>query len=349
MKRGFGSDNHAGVHPKILSALISANADHAPSYGTDEWSERAVSLFRQHFGEQTQVFFVFNGTAANVTALRALARPYQSVFCSDVAHIHVDECGAPEFMAGCKLLPLPSHDGKIQLADLEQALIRRGDQHYAQTHVLSLTQPTELGTLYSLEEMRAMIRWARSHQMRIHIDGARLANAAAVLNKTLKEITTDLDVDVVTFGGTKNGLMMGEAVLFLKKDLAVDFKYIRKQCAQLPSKSRFIAAQFEAYLRDDLWKEIALHSYRMAQYLYDSCVNIPQVSLRSPPQSNAVFATLPRSWIKPLREHSFFYVWDENRFECRWMTAWDTQKEDIDRFVLKLKELAYEIPSRSLS
>lgn len=340
MKRGFGSDNHAGVHPQILAALVTANVEHAPAYGTDEWTEKANKEFQKQFGPEAQVFFVFNGTAANVTALRALANPHQSIFCSDVSHINVDECGAPEYMAGCKLIPLPSVNGKLTVAELEKAFIRRGDQHYSQTQVLSLTQPTELGTTYSMDELKSLITWAKDKKLYVHIDGARLSNAAIHLKKNLKEITTDLGVDVVSFGGTKNGLMMGEAVVFLNKALCQDFKYIRKQSAQLPSKTRFIAAQFEAYFAENLWQKIALHSYQMAHYLYESVKNIPGVEIREVPQSNAVFAKVPSAWVKTLREHYFFYVWDENTFECRWMTSWDSQKEDIDGFAEKLKELA---------
>ncbi|WP_374001784.1 low specificity L-threonine aldolase [Bdellovibrio bacteriovorus] len=340
MKRGFGSDNHAGIHPRILESLLTANTEHAPAYGTDEWTEAAVGEFKKQFGPDAQVFFVFNGTAANVTALRALAKPHQSVFCSDVAHIHVDECGAPEYMAGCKLLPLPSVNGKLQIETLEKAFIRRGDQHYSQTQVLSLTQPTELGTTYSVQELKDLIQWAKARKLYVHIDGARLSNAAFFLKKNFKEITTDLGVDIVSFGGTKNGLMMGEAVVILNKELAADFKYIRKQSAQLPSKTRFIACQFEAYFKNNLWQDIAGHSYEMALYLYESCKNIPGVRVREVPQSNAVFATIPSHWVKKLREHYFFYVWDETTFECRWMTSWDTQKQDIDGFVQLLKELS---------
>ncbi|AFY01477.1 threonine aldolase family protein [Bdellovibrio bacteriovorus] len=338
MKRGFGSDNHAGVHPRILQSILDANIEHAPAYGTDEWTERAVAEFKNQFGKDAHVFFVFNGTAANVTALRAMARPWQSVFCSDVAHINVDECGSPEFLSGCKLLPLPSHNGKLSVEELEKAFIRRGDQHFSQTQVLSLTQPTELGTTYSAQELKSLIAWAKSKKLLVHIDGARLGNAALYLKKTLKEITTDLGVDVVSFGGTKNGLMMGEAVVILNKDLAQDFKYIRKQSAQLPSKTRFIACQFEAYFKEGLWQQIADHSHQMALYLYEQCKGLAGVTVREIPQSNAVFATIPSHWVKPLREKYFFYVWDENTFECRWMTSWDTQKSDIDGFVALLKE-----------
>lgn len=340
MKRGFGSDNHAGIHPRILEAIISANTEHAPSYGTDDWTEKANAEFKKHFGPEAQVYFVFNGTAANVTALKAMTKSYQAVLCSDVAHIHVDECGAPEHMAGCKLIALPSVNGKLRIEELEKAFIRRGDQHYSQSQVLSITQPTEFGTTYSVEELKALIGWAKSKGLYVHIDGARLSNAAFFLKKTFKEITTDLGVDVVSFGGTKNGLMMGEAVILLNKSLAQDFKYIRKQCAQLPSKSRFIACQFEAYLKDNLWRDIAEHSYKMALRLYESCQGIANLALREVPQSNAVFATIPKEWVKKLRDEYFFYVWDENTFECRWMTSWDTQAADVDGFAQLLKEIS---------
>ncbi|WP_295905923.1 threonine aldolase family protein [uncultured Bdellovibrio sp.] len=340
MKRGFGSDNHAGVHPQILASLAEANVDHAPAYGTDEWTEKALQEFKKQFGPDAQVFFVFNGTAANVTALKALTESYQAIFCSDVAHINVDECGAPEFFTGAKLIALPSVNGKISVADLEKAYIRRGDQHYSQGQVLSITQPTELGTTYSIEELKALISWAKEKKMHVHIDGSRLSNAAAYLKKTLKEITADLGVDAVSFGGTKNGLLMGEAVVFFNKELAQNFKYIRKQSAQLPSKTRFIACQFLAYFQNNLWQDIANHSCAMAQSLYDAVKDIPGVSVREVPQSNAVFAKIPSSWVKPLREKYFFYVWDENTFECRWMTSWDTRKEDIDGFAAALKELS---------
>lgn len=337
--RGFGSDNHSGTHPQILQALINANEGHVPSYGTDEISKKAVTEIQKHFGSEAQVFFVFNGTAANVTALRAITRPSQAIFCSDVSHLNLDECGAPEFMTGCKLITLPSQNGKLSLGALNQAFIRRGDQHYAQGRVLSLTQPTELGTTYSFDELRELIRWAKSQKFYIHLDGARLANAVYSMKSTFSQMTRELGVDVVSFGGTKNGLMMGEAVIFLNKELAQDFKYIRKQSAQLPSKSRFIAAQFAEYFQNNLWHDIAQHSCEMAQYLYQQTKDIPNVKLRENPQSNAVFATIPSHWVKPLREKFFFYVWDETTFECRWMTSWDTQKSDIDQFAQTIKEL----------
>lgn len=339
MSRGFGSDNHSGVHPDILEGLISANRDHAPSYGTDDWTHQAQEIFRQHFGPATEIFFVFNGTAANVLSLRAMAKPYQAILCGDTSHLHVDECGAPEFFSGCKLWPLPTKNGKLQIPDLEKNLIRRGDQHFSQMSVLSITQPTELGTVYSIDETRALAKWAHQNKILVHVDGARLANACISLNQNFRQITTDLGVDVVSFGGTKNGLMMGEAVLFLNPSLAKEFMYLRKQSAQLPSKTRFISSQFISYFKNDLWKKVATHSTQMAQYLYQQVKDLPGVEVTQAVQSNAVFARIPQSWVGPLRKEVFFYVWDENTFECRWMTSWDTEKSDIDRFAKKLKEL----------
>jgi threonine aldolase len=347
IRRGFGSDNHSGIQPDILKALLAANEGHAPSYGTDSWSERAIELFKKEFGPQTEVFFVFNGTAANVLSLRALLAPYQSVLCSDLAHLNVDECGAPEFFAGCKILDLPSRQGKLNLETLQNALTRRGDQHASQAKVLSLTQPTELGTCYSISEIRALTHWAHSENLWVHMDGARLANAAYFLGVTFKELTTDLGVDVVSFGGTKNGLMMGEAVLFLNPRLAENFKYIRKQSAQLPSKTRFIAAQFEAYLNEDrLWQRIAGHSCDMAEKLYLGLKDIKSLEITAPRQSNAVFARIPKSWVKQLRDHFFFYVWDEKTFECRLMTSWDTTESDIEGFCRKVGDLSMKESSK---
>jgi threonine aldolase len=340
MNRGFGSDNHSGIHPLILQSLASANEGHAPSYGTDDLTNKAIQEFQKHFGKDAQVFFVFNGTAANVTALSALTRPYQSVLCADVAHINVDECGAPEMMGGFKLISVPSTNGKISVAELDKVFIRRGDQHFSQSQTLSITQPTELGTVYTLEELKTLITWAKERKLFVHIDGSRLSNAVVSLKTNFAALTTDLGVDAISFGGTKNGLMMGEAVIFPQKTLAQDFKYIRKQAGQLPSKSRFIAAQFLSYFTDNLWKKIAEHSLSMAQLMYAQVQGIPGVEVRSEPHSNAVFARIPQKWVKPLREKYFFYIWDENTFECRWMTSWDTTPEDIHGFTQALKELA---------
>lgn len=340
--KGFGSDNHAGVHPGLLKAIIDCNKNHAPSYGTDEHSAAAIKTFRTLFGSHIEVFFVFNGTASNVLALRFLVERHESVFCSDISHLNVDECGAPEFFTG-KLIPLPQTLGKISLDTLKKSLIRKGDQHYSQTKVVSLTQPTELGTCYSLDEVREITDWAHHNKMFVHLDGARLTNALIELKCTFKEMTTDLGVDVVSFGGTKNGFMMGEAILILNPELVQSakhkMKYIRKQTAQLPSKTRFIAAQFEAYFTNRLYLEISSHSCAMAQRLYAGLSEISTVRITAPRQSNAVFVIIPKECIKHLKEKYFFYVWDENTLECRIMTSWDTQAAEVDDFIYQLKQL----------
>lgn len=339
-KRGFGSDNHSGVHPQILEVLSFINEGHAPSYGTDDVSSEAQGIFKQKFGAQAQTLFVFNGTAANVLSLRLMCDSFHSVLCSDISHLNNDECGAPEILGHCKLIPLPSKNGKLQLADLKKALVRRGDQHFSQVRAVSITQPTEVGTIYTYEELKEITTWAKSENLYVHIDGARFSNAAYLMNKSYRELTTDLGVDVLSFGGTKNGFLFGEAVVILNSDLKKKAPYLRKQLAQLPSKSRFIAAQFLAYFRNDLWKEIASQSMRMAQELRIRIEGLPNVQVLYSTDSNAVFAILPQTWVKVLREHFFFYVWDENTYECRIMTSWDTQIGEIEQFSQLLKQLS---------
>ncbi|MGZ3726268.1 MAG: threonine aldolase family protein [Pseudobdellovibrio sp.] len=341
--KGFGSDNHAGVHPELMKALVQVNHDHAPSYGTDESSEKAAELFKKHFGSSTEVFFVFNGTACNVLALRFLAERHESIICSDLSHLNVDECGAPEFFAG-KLIPIKSEQGKIKIDDIKKMFIRRGDQHYSQSKVISLTQPTELGTCYSLNELKEITEWAHQNGLFVHIDGARLTNALVHLDCTYKQMTTDLGIDVVSFGGTKNGLMMGEAILVLNPELAkkskTSLKYIRKQCAQLPSKTRFISAQFERYLTDDLYLQIARHSCALAQRLHEGLSRIPNIQINPLRQSNAVFPVIPKNWIKAIKEKYFFYVWDEHTYECRLMMSWDTTESEVDDFIRQLRTIS---------
>lgn len=337
--KGFGSDNHSGVHPELMLAIQNCNVDHAPSYGTDDQSTLATTAFKILFGENTKIYFVFNGTACNVLALKSVMKSHESVLCSSVSHLNMDECGAPEFFAG-KLITLPHEQGKLSLETLKKALIRRGDQHFSQPRVVSLTQPTELGTCYSLDEIKAITDWAHSQDMFVHIDGARISNAVHYLKTSFKQMTTDLGVDLVSFGGTKNGLMMGEAILVLNPNLASDLKYIRKQAAQLPSKTRFIAAQFHSYLANDLYKKISEHSCRMAERLYQQLQNIKQIEITAPRQSNAVFVKIPQPWVKILREKFFFYVWDESTFECRLMTTWDTTENEIDGFTDLVRKLS---------
>ena len=337
--KGFGSDNHAGIHPELLEALVACNTEHAPSYGTDIFSEKAKQSFKKLFGLQTQVYFVFNGTAANVIALQAMMKRHESVLCTKISHLNLDECGAPEFFAG-KLIPLDHMEGKLTVDILQQSLIRRGDQHFSQPRVVSLTQPTEVGTCYELSEIKEITEWAHRHEMLVHIDGSRLSNALVHLKTTFREMTTDLGIDIVSFGGTKNGLMMGEAILVLNPKLVEDLKYLRKQAAQLPSKTRFIAAQFEAYLEKKLYQKISMHVCGLAENLYQQLILIPEIKVTYSRQSNAVFAKIPQTWVKALREKYFFYVWDEKTFECRLMISWDSTKDEINGFVDLVKSFS---------
>jgi threonine aldolase len=338
--RSFGSDNHSGVHPKILEAVVAANRGHAHSYGMDEVSELALEEFRRLFGHDVHVFYVFNGTAANVMALKLWLRTFESAIVSDVAHMHLDECGAPEAIAGNKLYTVPTKDGLITVDALKSLMGRKGDQHYAQPKMLSLTQPTELGTTYSPQALRELIGFAREHDLKVHIDGTRLIHASTRLNTSLKELTFDAGVDIVSFGGTKNGLLGAEAVVFTEQGLANPARFYRKQLLQLPSKTRFLAAQYYAYLKDDLWAEISRHCCAMADLLKAEIHDVPEVQIMHPVQSNALFVKVPHAWIKPLREKYFFYVWDEEECILRWMMSFDIQPEDIHHFGAVLKSLA---------
>ena len=338
--RSFGSDNHSGVHPEIWQALADANVDHAPSYGTDIWSEQIQDRMQTLFDRPVKTFFVFNGTAANVCALKSMTRTWNSVLCSDVAHLNLDECGSPEALAGVKLIPIPSHHGKVSVENCQSHLVRRGDQHHSQVKVLSLTQPTELGTCYTVSELRELTEWAHGEKLLVHIDGARLANACYFLKTNLKEMLSQTSVDVVSLGGTKNGLLFGEAVVFLNSELAENFQFLRKQSGQLPSKTRFIAAAFSRYLSEDLYLHIAEHGHTMALRLAELVKSIPGVEITRPVQSNAVFAKIPQAWVKPLRKKFFFYVWDEATFECRWMCSFDTTLQDVDQLAQELRALS---------
>lgn len=338
-QRHFASDNQAPVHPEIFAALQRVNNGHTLSYGGDEVTEEAQHLIQQHFGKEARPLFVFNGTAANVVALRALVESHQSILASDVSHLNQDECGAPEFFVRSKILNIPSVQGKISVASLEDSWQRAGDVHYPQPAALSLTQPTEFGTVYSVEELREILFWARAKNLKIHIDGARFSNAVCHLKSDFKALSMDLGVDALSFGGTKNGMMFGEAVIVFNKQLQHRLRPIQKQSAQLPSKGRYVAAQFVAYFSSDLWKRIASHSLARAQELYEQTKSIPSVRVLAPVQSNAVFAELPRPLLKALREHRFFYIWNEKLNHCRWMCSWDTSAEDVRSFSNRLLEL----------
>jgi len=331
----FASDNAAGAHPLVMEALVAANTGHALAYGSDRWTEEAEARLRDLFGPDAQAFLVWNGTGANVMALATMAQPADCVVCSQWAHIAVDETGAPERALGAKLLPLPAPAAKLVPEQLDELSHLLGVQHHAQPGVLSITQSTELGTLYTAAEVAALCDTAHRMGMVVHLDGARLANATAALGGTveaLRSFTVDAGVDVVSFGGTKAGLAFGEAVVYLRPELAKRAKYVRKMVNQLPSKMRFVAAQFNALLRDDLWIRLAEGSNRTARRLYEATRDVPGVSYDAAPEVNSVFPRLPHGAIAPLQAWCFFWDWDVSRDQVRWMTSWDTTDDDVDRF-----------------
>jgi len=336
--RSFASDNNAGVHPEVLEAIARANQGHVVAYGDDPFTRSAIAKFEEHFGAGVDVFFTFNGTGANVLSLQSINRPYHAVLCSDYAHIYCDECGAPEKHTGCKLIPLPHQDGKITLDAVRHAYHGSGDQHHVQARVISITQSTEMGTVYRPEEIQALARFAHEHEMFLHVDGARIANAAVSLSQTLRQATRDLGVDVLSFGGTKNGIMGGEAVVFFNRALSKDFLYLRKQGMQLASKMRFIAVQFEALLTNDLWRRSAEHANRMARVLEDAVRKIPQVRVVWKVEANGVFAQIPRQAVEKIKERYFFYPWIEEECIVRWMCSFDTTEEDVEAFAKVVAE-----------
>ncbi len=338
--RAFASDNNAGVHPEVLAALTAANGGHVRSYGHDALTERARELFRTHFGARADAWLVFNGTAANVLGLGAVMRPHHAVICSDGAHIQVDECGAPERFTGSKLLPVRCPDGKLRPTDLPPLLHGLGDEHRVQPRVLSLTQATELGTVYSVEEVRAIAAIAKRRHLKLHMDGARFANAVATLGCHPSDITWRAGVDVLCFGGTKNGLPVGEAVVFFDRALSEDFAYRVKQAGQLASKMRFISAPWLGLLENDTWLANARHANAMATRLYQSLQPIPGVELLHPPQANAVFACLPRPMIDRVRAAGWRFYEFIAGGGCRFMCSWDTRPESVDALAADIAQAA---------
>ncbi len=335
--RGFASDNYAGIHPEVLDALAVANGGHQVSYGEDVYTERLQLLFRRHFGEGAQAYPVFNGTGANIVALQSVTDRWASVVCTTTAHIHVDECGAPEKVGGLKLYAVPTPDGKLTPELIDREARGFDDEHRAQPQVVSVTQSTELGTAYSPDELRAICDHAHAHGMRVHMDGSRLSNAAASLGSTFRELTTDVGVDVLSFGGTKNGLMLGEVVVVIDPAAARGLPYVRKSAMQLASKMRFLSAQFDALLGGDLWHRNASHANAMATRLADGVRGLPGLRVTQPVQANAVFAVLPVEVTARLQERFRFYTWDEHTGEVRWMCAFDTTEADVDSFVAAIR------------
>ena len=336
--RTFASDNNAGVHPEVLDAMARVNQGHVIAYGDDPYTRSAIAKVEEHFGSGIDVFFTFNGTGANVLSLQALNRSFHAVLCSDYAHIYSDECGAPEKHTGCKLIPLPHQDGKITVEAVRHAYHGIGDQHHVQARVISITQSTEMGTVYQPEQIQSLARFAHENKMFLHMDGARIANAAASLGQTLRQATRDLGVDVLSFGGTKNGIMGGEAVVFFNRELSPDFLYLRKQGMQLASKMRFIAAQFEALLTNNLWRRSAEHANRMARLLEAELRRIPQIKIEWKVEANGVFAQIPRHAVEKIKQQYFFYMWIEEECIVRWMCSFDTTEEDVRNFANAVAE-----------
>lgn len=337
-KKSFASDNFSGVHSDIMQAIIDANIGHAHAYGNDMYTQKATELFKQHFGTDIDAYLVCSGTAANVLGLSTLLKPYQAVICAKTAHLNVDEAGAPEHYIGCKLLAIETADGKITVEDIKKQLNLIGNPHKAQPKIISLTQCTELGTVYTVEELLEITQFAHHNNLYVHMDGARLCNAAAALNLPLVALTKDVGIDLLSFGGTKNGMMFGEAVVFFDKHVSADFKYIRKQGMQLVSKMRFIATQFIALLTNDLWLKNAQQANAMAKLLHDEIITIPEITISNDVQANVVFAQIDPRIIFQLQNKYYFHVWNENKSQVRWMTSFDTTEQDILGFVAAIKQ-----------
>jgi threonine aldolase len=337
--RSFASDNNAGIHPEIIKAIARANEGHVVGYGADPYTQAMARKFRDHFGADAQVFAVFNGTGANCLSLQALTKSYHAVICAASAHVYTDECGAPEKFTGCKLIPIETRDGKLTVEMVKHAYHGIGDEHHVQPKVISITQSTEMGTIYQPKEIRALAQFAHQHEMYLHLDGARIANAAASLGQTLRQATRDLGVDVLSFGGTKNGIMGGEAVLFFTGNISADFLFLRKQAMQLASKMRFISVQLGALLTNDLWLANAQHSNRMAKLLEKEVTQIPNLKIVHKVEANGVFVKIPREAIAKLQERYFFYVWNEEESVVRWMCSFDTTEEDVREFVSFVRQI----------
>ncbi len=341
MHRSFASDNNAPIAPEILQAILDANEGDAVGYGDDPWTARAIAKFREHFGAQTDVYFTFNGTGANVIALSCVTRPWEAVLAPASAHLQTDECGAFERFTGSKVIPIPTADGKIRIRDIEPYLLAGHGEHFPQPRVVSISNTTEYGDVYEPQELRELCAFAHARGLLVHVDGARISNAAAALGATPRAITKDLGVDILSFGGTKNGLMGGEAICFFDPAFSANVAlFARKQGMQLASKMRYIAAQFEALLTDDRWLRYASHSNAMAQRLLAGVRDIPGVTITRPVRANAIFATMDRAAISRVQEKFFFYYFNEALPEIRWMTHWATTEADIDAFVAAVKSAA---------
>lgn len=336
LKRGFASDNNSGVHPSVMKEILRVNRGHVVGYGDDPFTDKAKEMLIEELGEDAEIHFVFTGTGANVLGLAGVTSPWNSVVTAHTAHIETDECGAPEKFTGCKLLPVDTPDGKLRPEMLDRHMHGFDFEHHSQPAVISISQATEMGTVYSVAEIRGLADYAHRYGLLLHMDGARIANAAVTLGLPFRAFTTDAGVDLLSFGGTKNGMMYGEAVCFLRPGVAPGFKYIRKQGMQLASKMRFIAAQYTAYLSDGLWKECASHSNRMALELEKRLKAISGVKITQKVEANGIFIIMPGMVAERLRQEYFFYPWNDQISEYRLMTSWDTTLDDVEQFVDRL-------------
>ena len=337
MMRSFASDNNSGVHPLIMDAIVKANSNHAVGYGDDQWTEETIIKLKEVFGENASPFLVFNGTGANSIALQSVTRSFHSVICTQTAHIYVDECGAPARMTGCTLIAVPTPDGKLTPELIRPYLHGFGVCHHPQPKAVYLSQTTELGTVYTIDEIKAIADLSHAYDMYLHMDGARLANACAFLNCSMKQLTIDAGVDILSFGGTKNGMMQGEAVISFRPELSENLSYFRKQSTQLASKMRYLSAQFIPYLTDELWLSNARHANQQAAKLAATLRQYPQVKFTQKPETNQLFFTLPKDVAEKLSSTYFFYYWNEERCEIRLVASWDTTDEDIEGLDATLK------------
>ncbi len=335
--KSFASDNNSGVHSLIMDAIHKANTGHTVGYGADEWTRNADALFAEIFGKGAVPYYVFNGTGANMVALQACTKPFHSIITAETGHINVDECGAPSKFTSCMVKEIPTPDGKLTPKLISNRLSGIGDQHHSQPKVVYISQVTELGTVYTANEIKAICDFAHNNNMYVHLDGSRLANAAAYLNTGLRELTRDCGIDILSLGGTKNGMMMGEAVIAFRPELAENLKYIRKQSAQLYSKMRYLSAQYTAYFEHDLWLKNARQANNMAQELASQLEKLPGIQMTQKVESNALFLTMPMKTIKTLLKSYFFYFWNESRNEIRLVCSWDTTPGDIESFVAAVR------------
>lgn len=334
------SDNNSGVHPKILEAIYECNVGHEPSYGDDKYTSKAIELIKETFGKDVDVYFALTGTAANVIGLSGLLKPFEAVVAPDTAHINEDECGALERFAGTKILYVPNRNGKLHIDDIKEFLHSKGDEHQVQPKVISISQITELGTIYTIDEIRELADFAHANDMLLHVDGARISNAAVALDSSFKEMITDTGVDLLSFGGTKNGMMMGDAIVSFNKEISKNFKYIRKQGMQLVSKMRFISAQFIPYLEDEIWRDNAANSNNMCKYLSDELGKISNIKIINEDQGNILFIKIPKEWNEPLLKEFPIYVTDEENNIIRLVTSFDSTKKDINDFINCIKRIS---------